>query len=177
MSTVSSVGIPNQSLHNVFVYGSLLADDVVQVLLKRVPPAAPATLSNHHRFSIKGRVYPAILPVEDKKVTGRVLQGISDLELFILDEFEDVEYERRDVDVYLKDNSEKLKAHAYIWSNRSDPNLYGDWDFEEWKGTFMNEFIKMTEEFIKELEFLEPKRRIETYESVFKQDNDKPLES
>ncbi|KAI9101509.1 hypothetical protein K1719_023753 [Acacia pycnantha] len=25
-----------------------------------------------HRFSIKGRVYPAILPVEDKKVTGRV---------------------------------------------------------------------------------------------------------
>ncbi|KAI9095073.1 hypothetical protein K1719_012102 [Acacia pycnantha] len=28
------------------------------------------------------------------------------------------------------DNSKKLKAHAYIWSNGSDPNLYGDWDFE-----------------------------------------------
>jgi len=25
-----------------------------------------------HRFKIKGRVYPAILPVQTKKVTGRV---------------------------------------------------------------------------------------------------------
>ncbi|XP_028781309.1 AIG2-like protein D [Neltuma alba] len=175
MSAVSSVSIPNQ-FHNVFVYGSLLADDVVQVLLKRVPPSAPATLPDHHRFSIKGRVYPAILPVEDKKVTGRVLQGISDLELFILDEFEDIEYERSDVHVYLKDNSEKLQAHTYIWSNKSDPNVYGDWDFEDWKRTYMNDFIKMTEEFIKELDLPESKRRIQTYESVFKQDNDKPPE-
>ncbi|KAI9100803.1 hypothetical protein K1719_024165 [Acacia pycnantha] len=98
-------------------------------------------LTCNHRFSIKGRVYPAILPVEDKKVTGRVLLGISDLELFILDEFEDVEYERRDVDVYLKDNSEKLKAHAYIWSNRSDPNFYGDWDFEREQFLLLGEFI------------------------------------
>jgi hypothetical protein len=33
-----------------------------------------------HRFSIKGRVYPAILPVENKKVTGKVFIMI----LFIL---------------------------------------------------------------------------------------------
>lgn len=31
-----------------------------------------AFVSFSHRFSIKGRVYPALLPVENKKVTGRV---------------------------------------------------------------------------------------------------------
>ncbi|XP_073116395.1 uncharacterized protein [Elaeis guineensis] len=88
-------------LRNVFVYGSLLADEVVQVVLKRVPPSSPAVLHHHRRFSIKGRVYPAILPVENKKVTGKVLLGITDRELDVLDTFEDVEYERRAVEVSL----------------------------------------------------------------------------
>ena len=35
---------PVQHHHNVFVYGSLLADDVVKVLLKRVPPSSSAIL-------------------------------------------------------------------------------------------------------------------------------------
>ncbi|GAA0175793.1 hypothetical protein LIER_28901 [Lithospermum erythrorhizon] len=69
---------PEVAVHNVFVYGSLLADDVVRILLKRVPINSPATLNNYQRFSIKGRVYPAILPVESSKVLGRV-RGLPDL--------------------------------------------------------------------------------------------------
>ncbi|XP_057959402.1 AIG2-like protein D isoform X2 [Malania oleifera] len=129
-----------QSLHNVFVYGSLMTDEVVKVLLKRLTQSSPAILNHHHRFSIKGRVYPAILPVENMTVTGRVLLGITAPELHILDTFEDVEYERSSVEVSLMDCSEKLQANAYIWANKNDPNLYGDWDFEEvnffqWCGT------------------------------------------
>lgn len=30
----------------------------------------------------------------------------------------------------LQDNSQKLTAHAYVWENKTDANLYGDWDFE-----------------------------------------------
>ncbi|KAM7464203.1 hypothetical protein LguiA_032324 [Lonicera macranthoides] len=114
--------------HNVFVYGSLLADDVVRALLNRIPHSSPAVLND--LYSIKGRVYPAILPVEKKKVNGRVLLGITDPELNILDAFEDFEYERRIVDVSLMGRSENLQANAYVWSNSSDPNLYGEWDFE-----------------------------------------------
>ncbi|XP_016726399.1 AIG2-like protein D isoform X2 [Gossypium hirsutum] len=87
--------------HNVFVYGSLLADDVVRVLLNRVPTSSAALLNGFHRFSIKGRVYPAILPVRNRHVSGRVLMGITDPELHILDEFEDVEYQRTRVEVSL----------------------------------------------------------------------------
>lgn len=37
-------GTTQNQNHNVFVYGSLLADEVVGALLKRVPPSSPATL-------------------------------------------------------------------------------------------------------------------------------------
>ncbi|XP_057251784.1 LOW QUALITY PROTEIN: uncharacterized protein LOC104897326 [Beta vulgaris subsp. vulgaris] len=120
--------------HTVFVYGSLLADQVVQVvqvLLNRVPASSPAILPNFNRFSIKGRVYLAILPVENKKVLGRVLTGVTNHELDILDIFEDVEYVRNSVEVTLEDSLEKLQAYAYVWDDKDDPNLYGDWDFEQ----------------------------------------------
>jgi hypothetical protein len=27
-------------------------------------------------------------------------------------------------------STEKLLAYAYVWANASDPDLYGEWDFE-----------------------------------------------
>ncbi|XP_075522606.1 AIG2-like protein D isoform X2 [Primulina tabacum] len=94
------------TVSNVFVYGSLLSDDVVCALLSRVPPSSPATLPDYHRFSIKGRVYPAIIHVENEKVIGKVLIGITPPELYILDTFEDVEYERKTVDVLFNKKEE-----------------------------------------------------------------------
>lgn len=231
--------------HNVFVYGSLLADEVVHVLLKRLPTSASATLHDQsvtlslslsliitldnqscfvvwfdlcccsHRFKIKGRVYPAILPVESKKVTGRVLLGISGAELDILDDFEDVEYTRTDVEVFLivslaqllfilfhdkwatyccifqkalfkihyicifrtilirklkimvQDNSEKLQVHTYVWSNPSDPNLYGEWDFEVSMLSFLFSFAKLKMNIICDM-FYGQKTSVECiYSSVF----------
>ena len=28
------------------------------------------------------------------------------------------------------DNSNKTQALAYVWSDKNDPSLYGEWDFE-----------------------------------------------
>uniref|UniRef100_A0A1J3I6B2 Putative gamma-glutamylcyclotransferase n=1 Tax=Noccaea caerulescens TaxID=107243 RepID=A0A1J3I6B2_NOCCA len=139
------------TMHSVFVYGSLMADDVVRLLLKRVPQTASAILPDFHRFSIKGRVYPAILPAEADKVSGKVLFGITDDELYILDEFEDIEYTRENVQVLLTDTSEKLQTKTYVWANKDDPDLYGTWDFEEWKQLHMEGFLKMTKEFSEEM--------------------------
>ncbi|CAL0327270.1 unnamed protein product [Lupinus luteus] len=162
--------------HNVFVYGSLLADEVVHVLLNRLPQQSSATLHGFHRFKIKDRVYPAILPVLTNNVNGRVLLGISESELDILDEFEDIEYTRTPVQVSVNDNAEKLQVYTYVWTNHNDPNLYGEWDFEEWKQHHMDGFVKMTDGFMQELELPESKPRVQTYESFYKQANDKPIE-
>lgn len=72
----------------------------------------------------------------------------------------------------LQDTSEKLKAYTYVWGNRSDPNLYGDWDFEEWRRLHMNDFIKMTNGFMEELELPESKTRVATYESFYQHEDD-----
>ncbi|KAJ8758821.1 hypothetical protein K2173_000542 [Erythroxylum novogranatense] len=173
---MGSSAAAGSGLHKVFVYGSLLADDVVSVLLNRIPQSSTAVLDGYHRFSIKGRVYPAILPVENKKVTGKVFFGITNSELDILDVFEDEEYKRRPVDVSLRDSSDEVQVFAYVWSDKDDPNLYGEWDFEQWKITHMNDFIKMTQGFKEELDLPESKTRVATYESFYQEDqNSSPM--
>jgi gamma-glutamylcyclotransferase (GGCT)/AIG2-like uncharacterized protein YtfP len=161
------------SSHNVFVYGSLMADEVVSVLLERVPPSVPAVLPGYQRHSIKGRVYPAIVPAEEKRVIGKVLFDLMDNELEILDEFEDVEYNRVLGEVFVLDNerqqigSNQLKAHAYVWANVDDKDLYGEWDFEEWKNTHMNDFLNMSKSFISDFRQSPNSRRVPIYETLF----------
>ncbi|XP_042444921.1 AIG2-like protein D isoform X2 [Zingiber officinale] len=163
MAVATNVSAP----HTVFVYDTLMDDQVVQALLKHVPPSSSAVLNHYHRYSIKGRVYPAILPVETKKVTGKVLFGITNVELDVLDAFEDIEYERRVVEVSLLDKTEKLLVNAYVWSDKNDPNLYSEWDFEEWKRLHKEGFLSMTLGFMDEIEQPDSKTRVATYESYF----------
>uniref|UniRef100_A0A453NA39 Putative gamma-glutamylcyclotransferase n=1 Tax=Aegilops tauschii subsp. strangulata TaxID=200361 RepID=A0A453NA39_AEGTS len=70
----------------------------------RPPRPRPAVLPRappQPRLSIRGRVYPAILPVDGSKVPGKVWQGITDRELDVLDIFEDEEYVRETVGISL----------------------------------------------------------------------------
>ncbi|CAN6192988.1 unnamed protein product [Urochloa humidicola] len=168
-AAAAPVAAAKAGAHSVFVYGSLMADEVVRTILKRVPPAAPAILPNYHRFNIKDRIYPAILPVESKKVAGMVVMGVTDEELQVLDAFEDVEYTRTRVEISLTDSSEKMMADAYVWTDAEDPNLYGEWDFEEWKKLHMKDFLTMTNGFMQSLEQLDAKTRVETYQSFMQQ--------
>ncbi len=57
-----------------FVYGTLMADEVVSLLIRRVPKAQPAVLSGYKRYRVKGQVFPAILPAasEPSKLQGKV---------------------------------------------------------------------------------------------------------
>ncbi|KAL1210455.1 AIG2-like protein C [Cardamine amara subsp. amara] len=165
--------------HDLFVYGSLQDPQVVYVLLNRVPDHVSAVLSAFQRFRIKGRVYPTILPDGSGEVTGKVLKGITDAELKILDDFEDVEYDRKAVEVMLTDTSEKLQVETYAWKNKDDPDLYREWDFEEWKRHDKEDFITATKKFLEERKLPEAKTRIDTFKTFFKHDfeNGKPMDS
>jgi gamma-glutamylcyclotransferase (GGCT)/AIG2-like uncharacterized protein YtfP len=190
------------AVRNVFVYGSLLAPEVLTALLHRVPRASLAVVHDFHRYSIKHRIYPAVSPKEGDKVFGKVLFDLSDQELHILDEFEDVEYiksivspltlKAHDIDgepvnsaiedeaqemigpgclervsnaltvpngqtdnVALEDNTveispglvvgldlaTKVTAYMYIWVKEGDPNLVGNWDYEEWRANHLKAFL------------------------------------
>ncbi|KAL0294298.1 UNVERIFIED_CONTAM: AIG2-like protein D [Sesamum calycinum] len=56
-----------------------------------------------------------------------------------------------------QDTAEKLKAYTYVWENKTDPNLYGEWDFEEWKILHMDYFLKMTKGFKEEMKLPDSK--------------------
>ncbi|CAN6237112.1 unnamed protein product, partial [Urochloa humidicola] len=127
-----------------------VAEEVVRILLGRAPPSSPALLPGHRRFSLRGRVYPAILPARGHAVSGKVFKGLTDRELRVFDMFED-EYEKKTVEVSLADTLEKSLAYAYIWANEGDPDLYREWDYEEWRKVHLKDYLEMTQEFMDEI--------------------------
>lgn len=80
-----------------FVYGSLMAPEVLRALLGRVPSRVPATVRGYHRFRITDRVYPALYRADEGEsvVDGQVLSGMTRRELAILDWFEGGAVHRR----------------------------------------------------------------------------------
>ncbi|KAF2533532.1 hypothetical protein F2Q70_00032032 [Brassica cretica] len=46
------------------------------------------------------------------------------------------------------DTSDNMQVEAFIWANKDDPDMYGEWDFEEWKRLHMEKFIEASEKFI-----------------------------
>ncbi len=69
---------------NAFVYGTLMADEVLKLLIHRVPKSKPATLAGFQRFRVKGQVFPAIVPEPTAKVQGMVSQWSDLLEPRVL---------------------------------------------------------------------------------------------
>ncbi|KAL3154433.1 hypothetical protein ABBQ32_013904 [Trebouxia sp. C0010 RCD-2024] len=66
--------------HTVFVYGTLLSDEIVKILLRRSPESYAATVKGYSRYRIQGRVYPAILPtLPSDELTGMVSRARTSL--------------------------------------------------------------------------------------------------
>ncbi|KMZ61621.1 Protein AIG2 [Zostera marina] len=130
--------------HKVFVYGSMLTDEIAEEVIKRVPISSPAILHNYHRYNVKDRLYPAVVPMETHQVVGKVLFDLTDLELNLLDLFEDYEYERLPAEVTISDSMEKITVDVYVWVNKTDPKLHGEWNFQEWKEKHFKDFLQMT---------------------------------
>ncbi|KAL0685633.1 hypothetical protein Bca4012_052481 [Brassica carinata] len=134
--------------HNVFVYGSFQEPAVVGLILECTPVIVSAQLHGFHRYRLKGRLHPCIAPFETGVINGKVLTGLTDAQLENLDMIEGDEYERKTVEVVLTDTLEKMEVEAFIWANKDDPDMYGEWDFEEWKRLHMEKFIEASKKFI-----------------------------
>lgn len=73
-------------MSNVFVYGTLMAEEVVDVLIRRQPKKVPARVRGYRRHRIQGFVFPAIVPAGDAdEVPGLVLFDLTPREMEIFD--------------------------------------------------------------------------------------------
>ncbi|GIL67020.1 hypothetical protein Vafri_20410 [Volvox africanus] len=136
---------------NAFVYGTLMADEVVKVLIKRVPTSKPAALKGYTRYQVKGQVFPAIVPsTAESKVQGKVLMDLSDKELEVLDVYESEEYYRATVMPILEDGSE-IQADVYVWKDQYRHLLLDEeWSFEQFMREHHDDYLDMTRKFAEE---------------------------
>eukprot|EP00879_Flechtneria_rotunda_P018383 GHRR01019282.1.p2 GENE.GHRR01019282.1~~GHRR01019282.1.p2 ORF type:complete len:151 (+),score=38.02 GHRR01019282.1:107-559(+) len=136
-----------------FVYGTLMAPEVLKLLIKRVPPSRPALLHGYVRHRVKGQVFPAILPASPQStVAGKVLLELTPKELHILDVYESEEYYRQTVQPVLADGS-KVEADVYVWRDDYMDQLLldqPDWDFQAFINQHLQDYLIMSKEFMDE---------------------------
>lgn len=127
----------------VFVYGSLLADEVVAALLGRRPARAPASVAGYARFALKDVSYPSATHTGAGLLSGSLLRGLDDAELSTLDAFEGDEYVSRVVDAELE-GGERVSCIVYEWAGGAE-RQHGEWSYESWRAQHLNTFVASCE--------------------------------
>jgi gamma-glutamylcyclotransferase (GGCT)/AIG2-like uncharacterized protein YtfP len=118
---------------SVFTYGTLQVPSVIQAVVGNNLESEPATLKGFQRFKFKEKTFPGIIKNQTCVIEGMLYKNIDEQALMLLDQFEDVAYERRLVDIQVKDKTES----AFVYVTRDE---YREWlSDEEWS---LEEFIK-----------------------------------
>ena len=98
-----------------FVYGTLQDPDVLAAALGR--PAAASILHaarapGYRAVAYPGRVYPALVPCAGTAATGLLVEGLTPLDMAVLDAFEGDEYRRETMRV--EAGGAMVTAQAYL---------------------------------------------------------------
>jgi gamma-glutamylcyclotransferase (GGCT)/AIG2-like uncharacterized protein YtfP len=135
-----------RSSNSVFVYGTLMAPEVLKVLIGRIPECSrSALLLNYRRHPVKDYVFPAVIPCESGTMTeGILLHDLSKTEMKVLDCFEGEEYFRADVTVTTSEG-ETMDSQCYVWSKPQDQlDLTKDWDYYSFRNSKLNWYLAST---------------------------------
>lgn len=129
------------ALCDLFVYGTLMAPDVMQRVTGKTFHFVPATLADYARYRIKRRVYPAIIACSGGTVDGLLYTGVDDASLRRLDAFESGIYERRTVSVQRADG-EQATAWVYVLAPSYTHLLRkAAWSLEEFKRVHLSAYL------------------------------------
>lgn len=130
-------------MQRLFVYGTLLAPEVLVALLGRLPAQKPAVLHNFARWRLREfPEIPAVIQTEGAKVYGNVLEDLGQTELRLLDYYEDEGYVRKLVNV-VDESGGQIEANVYCWPADSPSHLAvgEDWSFEEFRRDRLADFV------------------------------------
>jgi gamma-glutamylcyclotransferase (GGCT)/AIG2-like uncharacterized protein YtfP len=99
--------------NKLFVYGTLLLDDVISAVIGRTPHYENAVAPGWQVVCLPEKVYPGLIPGQGEAV-GKVFTDLTDTEWATLDAFEDPAYTLAAVRVLLSTEIE-MEALSYIW--------------------------------------------------------------
>lgn len=118
---------------SVFVYGTLLAPEIVHAVVGRVPASQPAALHGYARYTVKQQVYPGVIEQEGAVIEGAIYRGMHPDEWRRLDEYEGTLYVRRAVEVSVGPGSGNptVRTQCYVVPRESASALSTEpWDLQ-----------------------------------------------
>ena len=96
-----------------FCYGTLQYPEIMQQVSGNHYPGLPVVLENYACYTVRGEVFPGIIPEQGAVTYGMVYNGLGNAQLERLDSFENDYYARRRVVVSGADER-PLQAWAYV---------------------------------------------------------------
>lgn len=129
--------------HHIFVYGSLMFDQVWSRVVQGSYSSVRATLTDHRRYVVQDETYPAVMPLPGSMVYGLLYMNVDQQDILRLDAFEGSQYLRDQA--YVTDDQGKVwRAGFYRWL-LPGKLINRDWDPEYFKAEdllkFMNKYL------------------------------------
>jgi len=145
-SCLKSGSFDYQMEHAVFTYGTLQIPEIMLAVTGQTFRSQSAILPDFARYSIRDKVYPAIVQAAGMSVSGILYSGIDHQTLGLLDVFEDILYERRDVEVFTENTIRS--AMTYVIADRYRQCLSPElWDIEQFKVQYLENYLISCREF------------------------------
>jgi gamma-glutamylcyclotransferase (GGCT)/AIG2-like uncharacterized protein YtfP len=128
-------------MKNVFVYGSLMFDEVWKRLVRRRYAKLEARLPGYKKLDIKGELYPGLVKSKNSCVDGIVYLKIKNKDLLSLDKYEGKYYQRTPVLVCIH-GSETIRADVYLFKKKYKKLLAkSEWDAIKFRTKSLNRFL------------------------------------
>ncbi|KAI1827560.1 AIG2-like family-domain-containing protein [Xylaria intraflava] len=149
--------------HAAFFYGTLMAAEVFftvcyrfssenVAVLKSLHQFQPAMLHGYCRRRVKHADYPGITPDPKHEVRGVYVTGLTDANIFHLDQFEGSEYDRKTVKARLLSKVGDAKGHGNVEGEEVECDVYvfkypdqledREWDYEEFRTQKMKKWTR-----------------------------------
>ena len=128
---------PVKEMSSLFVYGTLMAPQVIETLIDRLPSHTSAILkSGYRRHPVRNYAFPGLIPAVSSSIsmpiTGVLYRGVTEPELMRLDRFEGDEYRKQTCTVEVADG--KHDAQVYVWANpESELDISKPWSYENFR--------------------------------------------
>ena len=129
-------------MRTLFVYGTLMFDEVSSRLLKGRYQYVNVTLDDYKRFKIIGEIYPGLSSFPGSKVDGLLITGLSDNDIKLLDRFEGPYYKRIRVKVRDADGG-YYETEVYCIRRKYQNRLSRkEWCSDRFRKQFLGAFLK-----------------------------------
>jgi gamma-glutamylcyclotransferase (GGCT)/AIG2-like uncharacterized protein YtfP len=128
-------------MQNIFVYGTLQSELIINKLTRKKFHSSPAILRGYKRYRVKDCDYPAIVAEAGSETKGLILFNVKDSDLHILSFYEGDEYEKKTVTVLL--NDKPTDVLAFVWLKGVDLLENKEWNLHQFQEDSLEHYLNI----------------------------------